>query len=430
MTEPLVVVAERRIMGEIRRDRRGRLTLAYDDRWRSADAAYPLSLSMPLVTRQHEHSRIEPWLWGLLPDDEVVLARWGRQFHVSSRNALALLSAVGEDCAGAIRLVRPDRVDAILREPDGRQQVEWLTEADIAERLRTLRKDPAAWRAARDTGQFSLAGAQPKTALFFDGRQWGVPFGETPTTHILKPPIDGFDGHAVNEHLCLALARRLGLPAARSEILEFEEETAVVIERYDRARSGRQIRRLHQEDLCQVLSLHPTRKHQNEGGPGCAEIANAIRTHSNAPETDALSFARAILFNWLIGGTDAHAKNYSMLIGAGGRSRLAPLYDVASALPYDLDPQRLKMAMKIGGKYRLDDVYGHHWSRFAQSLRFSSAELLETGISMAERLPGALEEAVNDAGPAADRHLIADRMLNALRPRAERCAGILDAAPA
>ena len=189
MTELLVAVADRRIMGEIRRDRRGRLSFVYDDRWRSLDAAYPLSLSMPLVVAEHDHARIEPWLWGLLPDNEAILARWGQRLHVSPRNAFALLGAVGEDCAGAVQLLRAEWVDEILRDDD--QQVEWSTEADIAERLRILRQDQSAWRMARDIGQFSLAGAQQKTAFLFDGQRWGVPYGPTPTTHILKPPIDG-----------------------------------------------------------------------------------------------------------------------------------------------------------------------------------------------------------------------------------------------
>ena len=146
MTELLVAIADGRIMGEIRRDRRGRLTFVYQDRWRSLEAAFPPSLSMPLVVAEHDHARIEPWAWRLLPDNEAILARWGRRFHVSPRNAFALLGAVGEDCPGAVQLVRPDRVDEILRDDD--QQVQWLTDADIAERLRILRRDQAAWRMA------------------------------------------------------------------------------------------------------------------------------------------------------------------------------------------------------------------------------------------------------------------------------------------
>ena len=423
MTERLVAIADRTIMGEIRRDRRGRLTFLYDDRWRSLDAAYPLSLSMPLVVAEHEHARIEPWLWGLLPDNEFILARWGRRFHVSPGNAFALLGAVGEDCAGAVQFVRPDRVGDVLRGDD--QQVEWLTEADVAERLRALGRDQAAWRMARDTGQFSLAGAQPKTAFLFDGQRWGIPHGRVPTTHILKPPIDGLDGHAENEHLSLELARALGLPAATSEVRKFDDEVAIVVERYDRARLAGSIQRLHQEDMCQVLGLPPTRKYQNEGGPGCAELSEAIRTNSVEPVNDVWTFARAIMLNWIIGGTDAHAKNFSMLISAKGQVRLAPLYDMASTLPYEFDSRRLKMATKIGGKYLLDAVYPRHWSKFASEVRLPSAEILDMGRSMVETLPTAFAAIVEAARTQGLDHPILQRMLHAVKARSGHCSSVL-----
>ena len=376
----------------------------------------------------HEHARIEPWLWGLLPDNEAILARWGQRFHVSPRNAFALLGAVGEDCPGAIQLVRPDRVDEVLKADD--QQIEWLTEADIAERLHILRQDQSAWRMARDAGQFSLAGAQPKTALLFDGRRWGVPCGPTPTTHILKPPIDGLDGHAKNEHLCLALARALGLPAARSEVRRFGDESAIIVERYDRTRLGGSIRRLHQEDMCQVLGLPPTKKYQNEGGPGCAELSEAIRAHSGEPGEDARTFARAIMLNWIIGGTDALAKNFSMLIGPQGRGRLAPLYDVASMLPYDVDPGRLKMATKIGGKYPLDEVLSRHWVRFATEVRLPPAAVIDMGKTIAETLPTVLAKTVDDARANGLDHPILQRMIEVLSSRSNHCARVLEAATA
>ena len=425
MSESLVVIADRRIMGEVRRDRRGRLAFTYDERWRSMDEAYPLSLSMPLVVDEHGHARIEPWLWGLLPDNDAILARWGQKFHVSPRNPFALLGAVGEDCPGAIQLVRPERVEETLR--DEGHHVEWLTEADVAERLRTLRNDHAAWRMARDVGQFSLAGAQPKTALLHDGRRWGVPHGPTPTTHILKPPIGMLPGHAQNEHLCLALARALGLPAAGSAVVGFEDEVAIVVERYDRVRTADTIRRLHQEDMCQILGLPPTKKYQNEGGPGCAEISEAIRTHSGEPEEDARTFVRAIILNWIIGGTDAHAKNFSMLIGAGGRARLAPLYDVASTLPYDFDPRKLKMANRIGGKYRLEEISSRHWVGFASEVRLPATEVLDMARAMTAGLPGAFTETVDAARADGLDHPILQRLVEVFSERSERCARSLEA---
>ena len=156
--------------------------------------------SMPLAAAEHPHGAIDPFIWGLLPDNEHVLAAWGRRFQVSPRNPFALVAHVGEDCPGAVQFVRPERLEAATR--NGPPEVDWLTEAQVAERLRRLRIDIAAWRSPGDVGQFSLAGAQPKTALLFDLRQRmrRSAGDKTPTSHILKPthPPD-LDGHAGGE---------------------------------------------------------------------------------------------------------------------------------------------------------------------------------------------------------------------------------------
>lgn len=333
MTDQLVALLGGRAVGYVRRDRRGRLSFIYNDDWRYARGAYPLSVSIPLAAAEHGHAAVEAFLWGLLPDNEFVLDRWARKFHVSARNAFALISHVGEDCAGAAQFVRSERVEAYVGTDPG--AVEWLDEQGVAERLRMLRADHSAWRAPRDTGQFSLAGAQPKTALLLENGRWGVPSRRVPTTHILKPPTGEFDGHAENEHLCLKLAGRLGMPTVSSDVMRFEDQMAIVVERYDRRHTKKGLIRVHQEDICQALSVLPTRKYENEGGPGPRAVIDLLREYSGAREEDVSTFVDALAFNWLIAGTDAHAKNYSVLIGPSGRVCLAPLYDLASALPYD-----------------------------------------------------------------------------------------------
>lgn len=423
MTDVLVALVDDRVMGEVRRSRSGRLSFVYDPGWQTARGAWPLSLSMPLVLAEHEHGRIDPWLRGLLPDNEAVLARWGQRFHVSPRNAFALIGAVGEDCAGAVQFVTPGRVPAFL--DAGRDTVEWLEVGGVAQRLAHLRRDQAAWRLARDTGQFSLAGAQPKTALLFDGERWGVPSGRVPTTHILKPPIDGFDGHAENEHLCLALARELGLPAARSRVRGFDDEVAIVVERYDRWRSAAGIMRLHQEDLCQALGVPPTRKYQNEGGPDVGAMLEVIRTHSGEPREDTGTFVRACAFNWLIGGTDAHAKNFSMLIGTGGRARLAPLYDVASTLVHDFDVKKLKLANRVGGKYLLEAIGRRQWEKFATESRLPKEEVLGVCREMALDLPQAVHAVADAARRDGLDHPVVGRLADTLSARADRCVRLL-----
>jgi serine/threonine-protein kinase HipA len=385
MNGELIALLDGKEVGRVHGDARGRLTFAYDDQWRKAEDAYPLSLSMPLGAQEHGRSVIEAFLWGLLPDNERVIDRWAAKFHVSARNVFALISHVGEDCAGAVQFVIPDRLSAIRSGKE--DKVEWLDESDIAKRLQTLRADHAAWRLPRDTGQFSLAGAQPKTALLLQNGRWGIPSGRLPTTHILKPPTGHFDGHAENEHICLMLARNLGLPAAQSKVIRFKDEIAIVIERYDRQQKGNDIVRVHQEDICQALGIMPTKKYQNEGGPSAFNIVELLRTYSTDRQEDLDTFIAALGFNWLIAGTDAHAKNFSLLL-SGRHVRLAPLYDVASILPYDeFDMHKVKLAMKIGGEYKLNQIGLHQWGKLAHEMRIQAEELIERLASMARQLP-------------------------------------------
>lgn len=421
MTDTLVAIVEGREMGRVRRAR-GRLTFTYAEGWRASRSAFPLSLSIPLTAAEHGHSPVEAFLWGLLPDNELILDRWAKRFHVSARNPFGLMSHVGEDCAGAVQFVSPDRLAAVQEGSD--DEVEWLDEAGVARRLRALRADQAAWRLPRDTGQFSLAGAQAKTALFFDGERWAIPRGRAPTTHILKPPAAEFDGHAENEHLCLELARGLGLPVARSAVRRFEGEVAIVVERYDRFRTDDGvIHRVHQEDLCQALGVLPVNKYQNEGGPGPREIVDLLRVASASPAEDVQTFLDGLILNWIIGGTDAHAKNYALLLGAGRTVRLAPLYDVASALAYaDWDSQKLKLAMKIGGEYRLRDIGLRQWDKLARELGFKSEAVLTRVDLIAGRLPGVLAEALRRTTVQGLAHPVLPRLEDVLSHRAAEVA--------
>jgi serine/threonine-protein kinase HipA len=386
MTRELVTFLDDRKIGILRQGKAGRLSFEYDGTWRNSRGAVPLSLSMPLVQKDHAHAVVNPFLWGLLPDNELILERWAARFHVSSRNAFSLLTHVGEDCAGAVRFVIPDR-EHILEAERG-ASIEWLTIKGVASRLRELRGDPSAWRRVGDNGQFSLAGARPKTALLFDGQRWGVPSGSIPTTHIVKPGVEGLEGHAANEHFCLGLARELGLPTVHSEVVKFEDEVAIVVERYDRIRRTEGIIRVHQEDVCQAMAVHPARKYEGDGGPGPRSIVDLLRANSRSPSEDLDTFVNSLAYAWLIAGTDAHAKNYSLLIGAEGRVRLAPLYDIASALPYhSVRARKLKLAMKIGGKYRVEDIGRYQFRKLAIELDLDAEEVLSRIHGMALRLP-------------------------------------------
>ncbi|MGE4427107.1 MAG: type II toxin-antitoxin system HipA family toxin [Solirubrobacteraceae bacterium] len=425
MTDLLHVILEDRVAGTLRRLSGGRLRFEYDDDYRRISAGTPLSLSMPIEARTHGDGVVTPWLWGLLPDDGAVLRRWGRRFHVATTSPFALLATpVGEDCAGAVRFARPEDLDrALTRGGD----VAWLTDDEVGERLRDLREDATSWLGRTLTGQFSLAGAQAKTALLHRDGRWGVPSGGTPTTHILKPAIHGLDDHDLNEHLCLDAARRAGLLVARTRIASFGTETAVVVERYDR-RVGADgtVTRVHQEDLCQALGSPPARKYQNEGGPRPPQIATLLRGALPSSVADAAveRFADALIWNWLVGGTDAHAKNYSLLL-AGDQTRLAPLYDIASALPYGDHERSLRFAMKLGGDYR---VFPHRnpWPAVADDLGLDADALVDRATHLATIAGDAVADAARAPEVVALGRALPDSLVDLVADRAARCRRVIE----
>lgn len=423
MADALIVVLHDAVAGTLRRLPGGRLRFDYDAEYRARATPTPLSVSIPTQVRSHPDRVVTPWLWGLLPDNEAVLSRWAREFHASASSPFSMLATpIGHDCAGAVRFATPDRVDEVIGRPGA---VTWLTDDDVAQRLRELREDATAWLGRGFTGQFSLAGAQAKTALLCEGGRWGVPSGSTATSHILKPAVAGLDDHDLNEHLCLDAARRAGLAVAHTRVARFGDESAIVVDRYDRRPLNGRLLRVHQEDVCQALGVPPSRKSQNEGGPGPRDIAQLFRgaMPPRVAEDTLWRFVDALAWNWLIAGTDAHAKNYSILLAAG-QVRMAPLYDVASALPYGTHEKKLRFAMKIGGDYHVFP-YRDAWPRGADDLDLDAERVLERVADLAARAPDAFADAASAPEIESLERSLPGRLVGLVAERVRRCRAIL-----
>lgn len=419
----LVALLDGHQVGDVHETPSGALRFVYTSEWRDNADAYPLSLSLPLTAQEHGHEPITAFLWGLLPDTGRTLDHYARLFGVSAGSPVALLSHLGADCAGAVQLAAPPNVERLLGAAPRRPAVEWLTEAEVARELRTVRTlgVPALTRDA--VGQFSLAGAQPKIALLEDNGRWGRPLGRTPTNRILKPPAVDLAAFAENEHFCLELAGELGLGAVGSRVGRFGDEIAIVVDRFDRARIGGTLRRIHQEDVCQALAVMPTRKYESEGGPGVADIVRLLRESSRRPGEDIDRFLRATILTWVLAAPDAHAKNYALLHGPGGGVRLAPFYDIATYLPY-ADPalHRVKLAMKIGGEYLVRRIGRARWEAVAKSAGIGSAVLLDTIDELLTRLPAAIAIVSDRATHEGLQARAISRLARCLRARVTECA--------
>lgn len=377
-------------IGWVTQSASGGHTFAYHPDYIATSDPTPLSLSMPVTAGIYPRRRIVPFLQGLLPDSEVVLDRWGRELSVNGRNPFALLERMGMECAGAVQF-RTEQPE-LLTEQNG---LEPISDRSIGRRLAALRSDDSAWVVSGD--RWSLAGAQGKFALArgVDGT-WFEPRGYAPSTHILKPGVVGYREQALNEHACLTAAASLGLTAARTEYLEFDGEPALIVARYDRRRTDDgSIVRVHQEDMCQALSVYPRLKYESSGGPTAARVAELLWQVATDAERDVMRFVDAVVFNYLIGAPDAHAKNYSVLL-VGSQVQLAPIYDIASGLPYEAtsaDSELDRSAMAIGGKRIFGTVQGRHWDRFAAACKVPTDAVRASVARIAADLPAALEQA-------------------------------------
>jgi len=408
-----------RYVGAWQQVRGGRDRFNYDRGWISHPQARALSLSLPMTSDAAITSDAVGFYFdNLLPDSQGIRERIQIRFGARSARTFDLLEAIGRDCVGAVQLLPEGE------EPQGwdRLTVQRLKPKDIEAILLSVPTISAPLLNGTENPndfRISLAGAQEKTALTKIGRHWYKPLGSTPTTHILKLPL-GLVGnrrldlsHSIeNEWLCTTLLRELGLPVANTEIGQFGDQRALIVERFDRRwqnvgdgdpRSNKfeplsktWIARLPQEDFCQVTARPHTAKFENEGGPSMGDILNVL-ARAEHPASDQLAFMLSQLAFWMLAATDGHAKNFSIYHHRGGGFGLTPLYDVLSTWPVvgkganQLDIHELKLAMALRGKsahYKIIEIRPRHFRALAE--RYPDARAWPAMIELAEKVEGAI----------------------------------------
>ena len=388
--------------GTLREDAHGALSFEYIPGY----SGIPLSLSMPVSLVRYGDRVVRPYLMGLLPDEESTRATIGAAIGVSGDNPFRLLRAFGLDCPGAVQICPAGMTSPA---PNSRDDLVLRSDEDIALKLSAAREDAAAaWLGeAHAREHWSLGGRQAKIALRYQGGKWYECLGAAATTHILKPGVVGMENQALVEYLSMKIARKTGLPVAEVEYLMFGEEPAIVVKRYDRkVLEDGSVIRLHQEDLCQSLSVSPSAKYAEQGGPTAPRIIALLKgTGKNARE-NVYRFILYLFFNYLIGATDAHAKNHSLIIAGEDDLRLAPLYDVATIAPYrSLAPRQrkpLRAALSIGGENRFgavgaSDVDSMVATCGLEELGLDAAFLKNRFASMAKIVPDSVAEVVSEA---------------------------------
>ena len=407
--------------------RNGTPILRYTRAWTESTHARAISLSLPITAdREIRGPVVDHYFDNLLPDNADIRRRIRDRFHLRSQESFALLEAIGRDCVGAVQLLPPDQP------PTGWDRIDAtpLSTAAVARILANVAAPaPLGGMYVNDEDfRISSAGAQEKTALLKLGHTWHRPGGATPTTHILKLPLGiignfrgDFSNSVENEWLCSQLLGLWGLPVARTEIATFDDQRALVVERFDRrwvgvepkrvaARgfkppSGAWIARLPQEDFCQATGRAPTQRYERDGGASMAEILQLLRASASA-DSDCAHFLLAQLAFWLLAATDGHSKNFSIRLEAGGTFLMTPLYDVLSAWPVigrgarHLAYQDAKLAMAVVGRnrhYRLQEIQARNWHALAMA--HGGLSLWQRMQSFVDAAPQAFED-IADKLPA------------------------------
>jgi serine/threonine-protein kinase HipA len=311
----LAVYFEQRSVGAIKVDAKGPAFI-YDRAWLGTRGAFPISTTMPLGPEPFGAAVFLPWAANLLPESEQLRAV-GQFLGMSPNDVVGLLSEIGRDTAGALSIGKPGGTSSVYWRP-----VE--TEAELEKVIEELPNKP--FLVGEEGVSMSLAGVQSKLAVGVDEQgRICIPTAGSPSTHILKPDSERLPGGVHNEAFCLMLAKRLGLRTVAVTTGKAGKRTFLLVKRYDRTGGGGRWRRLHQEDFCQALGKPPSAKYEFNQTGVCGPTLRDMfdLTRRVAAPTEILRLLDLVIFNAIACNTDAHAKNYSIMLTAAGGS-LAP----------------------------------------------------------------------------------------------------------
>lgn len=341
---------------------RNDIRLTYEPGWEARTSAFPISLAMPMRSGSFGADTVLPWLANLLP--EAHLSEIGQRLKVSPQDIIGLLLRLGRDTAGAFSIGEPRKDGNNFRVIPDKLSLERI--------LNALPERP--FLVGENGVSMSLAGVQDKLPVFVDADgRFAIAMDGTPSTHILKPDIRRLAGSVQNEALCMTLAGLCGLEVAEVTTGRAGARNYLLVKRCDRIEDGEGVvRRIHQEDFCQLLGLFPSGKYERSGfgttgGASLRQMFNALATYVSPAER--LRLRDAVIFNILVCNSDSHAKNYSVLIGAGGTAKLAPLYDIMCAAVYQQVDQSLPQ--EIGSKTNGNELHRKDWEAFAKVVGLS-----------------------------------------------------------
>lgn len=373
--ECLNVWYEAILVGHLWQDITGKLGFQYEKNW--LNQGFQISQKLPLITDEYSPSQgvAHRFFANLLPEANA-RTHVVRDLKISD-SEFELLKAIGGECAGALSII-PQTLP-----PDTKPFYQQLSKAEF-KKILLRRGDLASLTSEKNRPRLSLAGAQDKCAIFFDGHDYFLPHGSAPSTHIIKFEVTDYRHIPAYEYILTELAKTIHLPVVNCEFKKMDRHCFLFIERYDRIFQDEQIKRLHQEDFCQAIGIDYARKYQQEGGPSFYDCYQLIKSVSSNPMIDSENALKWQIFNVLAGNSDGHAKNLSLIYDQTQQARLAPFYDLVCTRAIERIDTRL--ALSVGGEFNPDNIYPDHWGLFAETCNISTSYLQKLILNIAETL--------------------------------------------
>ncbi len=387
MSNSLNIFLNDKHIGILEKDGNGGINFKYSD---NADRI--LSLSLPIQKEPFENEQCRGFFNGLLPESDHTRIAIGKKYGINPKNDFSILQVIGYDCAGAVLFFDNDEEQISSKYLKETYEIDYtpFPDDELEKFINELPQKPLA--TGIEDMRLSLAGAQDKTSLIVVDGQIGIPKNNVPTSHILKPAINEFNETVENEFICIKSAEMLGIKVPDAKIGYANKTKYFLIKRYDREIIDNKIKRIHQEDFCQASNIPSAYKYQAEGGVDFKRCFEILRSTSQ-PAVAINQFIQLIIFNYLIGNNDAHGKNFSILHYDNGEIKFAPAYDILCSQVY---PELSnKMAMKIGGHYKHDEILLRHFDKLANENNISFTQLKKIIKNQCETLPIIVNDVTN-----------------------------------
>lgn len=342
----------------------------------------PISLSLPIQEAPFKEKACRAFFGGLLPENPNMRKILAEKYNISINDDFKLLEAIGHDCAGAISFHHPD--EPINEENIYKLSGTVLTNEELKKLIEELPYRPYMGK------RLSLAGAQEKAAICVYDDKFILPDDKVPTTHIIKTALPKYIQSIQNEYICMKAAKKIGLNVANVEIKKIDDLEFLLVERFDRIIYDCSLNsdpkpayeRILQEDFAQALGVQSRDKYSITF-KDCLKVLD----QTQAPAVDKNAFIKQVIFNYLIGNTDAHGKNFS-IYWFFDKINLTPAYDLLSSSIYDCEQ---RIAMKIGKAKYYNDITEKDWELFAQDLGISSKIVFSELERQKKILPPVLE---------------------------------------